>query len=48
MKIDFSAWNLAAVLEESTFAFDPPKDAEKINMAAIEDVTATQKKGGKK
>jgi hypothetical protein len=48
LKIDFSDWNLAAVLEESTFAFDPPKDAEKINMTAIDDVTATQKKGGKK
>ena len=47
LKIDFSEWNLAATLEESSFLFDPPKDAENIVMTAIDDVTATQTGDGK-
>jgi hypothetical protein len=47
LKIDFSEWNLAATLEESVFTLDPPKDAEKITMAATEDVKANEEKGGK-
>jgi hypothetical protein len=47
LKVDFSDWNLAATLEESTFVFDPPAGAEKIVMAAIEDVKASEAKDGK-
>jgi hypothetical protein len=35
-------------LEESTFVFDPPKDAEKIDMAPVEDAKASDEKGGTK
>ena len=48
MTVDFSDWNLAAALEESVFAFDPPKDAEKILMVTVEDANATDAKGGTK
>jgi len=37
LKVDFSDWNLAATLEESSFVFDPPAGAEKIVMATIDD-----------
>jgi hypothetical protein len=47
LKVDFSAWNLAATLDESTFTFDPPKDAARITMAAAEDVKPRQDKAGK-
>ena len=48
LTVDFSDWNLAATLDESTFVFDPPKDAEKIEMAPIEDANASDAKGGTK
>jgi hypothetical protein len=51
LRIDFSDWNLAATLDESLFVFDPPKDADKIIMAAIEDEQPAEQshnKGGKK
>jgi hypothetical protein len=47
LKVDFSDWNLAATLEDSTFVFDPPAGAEKIVMASIEDVKASEAKDGK-
>jgi hypothetical protein len=48
LRVDFSDWNMAAPLEESTFVFDPPKDAEKIDMAPVEDAKASDEKGGTK
>jgi hypothetical protein len=47
LKVDFSEWTLAAKLDESTFVFDPPTGAEKIVMAAIEDVKAFEVKDSK-
>ena len=35
LKIDFSEWNLAAKLDDSLFAFNPPSGAEKIRMLAV-------------
>jgi hypothetical protein len=35
LTVDFSDWNLAAQLADSDFVFDPPKDAEKIDMAPL-------------
>jgi hypothetical protein len=32
LKVEFSEWNLAATLEETSFVFAPPKDAAKITM----------------
>lgn len=37
LKVDFSDWNLAAILDESSFVFDPPAGAEKIVMATVDD-----------
>lgn len=48
LTVDFSDWNLAAKLEDSAFAFDPPKDAEKIDMAPVEDSNTSDPKGGTK
>jgi hypothetical protein len=48
LKVDFSDWNLTATLEESVFVFDPPKDAEKIDMAPVDDANASDGKGGTK
>jgi hypothetical protein len=39
---------VAATLEESVFAFDPPQDTEKIVMTTIEDANATDAKSGTK
>jgi hypothetical protein len=48
LTVDFADWNLAATLDESTFAFEPPKDAEKIEMAPIEDAKGSDAKVGRK
>ena len=40
LRIDFSEWNLAASLDESSFLFAPPKDAEEIVMTAVGSATA--------
>jgi hypothetical protein len=48
LKVDFSEWTLAAKLDESTFVFNPPRGAEKIVMAAVEDVKASEVKDGKR
>lgn len=45
LTVDFSNWNLAAKLADSDFVFDPPKDAEKIDMAPLEDANASDAKG---
>ena len=37
LNVDFSDWNLAATLDESSFVFDPPAGAEKIVMATVDD-----------
>jgi len=44
LTVDFSDWNLAAQLTDSDFVFDPPKDAEKIDMAPLEDANASDAK----
>jgi hypothetical protein len=38
LKIHFSEWNLVPKLEESLFAFNPPKESAPIKMIATEDV----------
>jgi hypothetical protein len=38
MTIDFSEWNLRATLDDALFVFNPPKDAEKIKMLAVDEV----------
>ena len=48
LTVDFSDWNLAATLEESTFVFDPPRDAEKIVMTPVDEANASDAKGGTK
>ncbi len=48
LTVDFSDWNLAATLEESTFVFDPPRDAEKIVMTTVDEANASDAKGGTK
>jgi hypothetical protein len=48
LTVDFRDWNLTVPLEESVFTFNPPKDAEKIAMVAVDDVNATDAKGGTK
>lgn len=48
LTVDFREWNLKAALEESVFVFDPPKDAEKIVMATVNDVDPSDAKGGTK
>jgi hypothetical protein len=48
LKVDFSDWNLAAKLEDSTFVFNPPKDAEKIVMTGVDEANTSNTKGGTK
>jgi len=47
LKVDFADWNTAATLEPSAFAFEPPKDAEKIAMARIDETNAVATRGRK-
>lgn len=50
LKIAFSGWNLAASVDPSQFAFEPPKDAEKIVMTTVQAAAAAaaEGKGGTK
>jgi hypothetical protein len=36
LTVEFSDWNLAAALDESSFVFNPPAGTEKIDMAVVE------------
>jgi hypothetical protein len=45
LNVEFSNWNLAASLDESMFVFDPPKDADQITMATVDDASASDAKG---
>ena len=37
LKMDFSDWDLSAKLEDASFVFEPPKDAEEVKMVKMED-----------
>ncbi len=48
LRADFSEWNLAAKLDDRSFAFTPPADAEKIEMLTAEQIGEAEQQGGKK
>ena len=48
LRADFSEWNLSAKLDDQTFSFVAPKEAEKIEMLTSRQIAEAEQKGGKK